>query len=209
MAYERNREVTTDSIGTSPATVFKTPRSQGRGPRFNPCSGNQIPHAATKTQHSRKQTSKKQNNVVKKKKNDSMDLGLSSQLQEWSCHLLVRKTIGKVGLAGFTEKDQEFGFEYVKSEMSIHMEMWVVSRCRIWYSQKISGPDINLGMLMKIMRLKEITQEVCINKKQWSGLNPEVLQGWEDKEGVAKMTPEETVNNVGGETRQRGILEAK
>ena len=40
-------------------------------------------------------------------------------------------------------------------------------------------------------------------------MNPEVLQGWEDKEGVAKMTPEETVNNVGGETRQRGILEAK
>ena len=93
--------------------------------------------------------------------------------------------------------------------MSIHTEMWVLSICGIWYSQKISGPDINLGMLMKIMRLKEIIQEVSINKKQWSGLNWEVLQGWEDKAGVAKMTPEETVNNVGGDTRQRGILEAK
>ena len=48
-----------------------------------------------------------------------------------------------------------------------------------------------------------------MNKKQWSGLNCEVLQRWEDKEVVANMTPEETVNNIGGDTRQRGILEAK
>lgn len=40
-------------------------------------------------------------------------------------------------------------------------------------------------------------------------MNPEVLQVGGDEQGVAKMTPEETVNNVGAETRQRGILEAK
>ena len=32
--------------------LAKTPHSQCRGPGFNPQSGNQIPHATTKTQHS-------------------------------------------------------------------------------------------------------------------------------------------------------------
>ena len=31
--------------------VAKTPRSQGRGPGFSRWSGNQIPHAATKSLH--------------------------------------------------------------------------------------------------------------------------------------------------------------
>ena len=31
--------------------VAKTPHSQSRGPGFNPSSGNQIPHAATKSSH--------------------------------------------------------------------------------------------------------------------------------------------------------------
>ena len=44
------REVITQDFPGCP--VAKTPNSQCRGSRFNPWSGNEIPHAATKTQHS-------------------------------------------------------------------------------------------------------------------------------------------------------------
>ena len=37
-------------------TVAKTPRSQCRGPRFNPWSGNEIPHAETKSLHAAAKT---------------------------------------------------------------------------------------------------------------------------------------------------------
>ena len=40
--------------------VVKAPHSQCTGPRFDPWSGNQIPHATTKTQHSQANVFKKE-----------------------------------------------------------------------------------------------------------------------------------------------------
>ena len=40
--------------------MAKTPHSQGRGPGLDPCSGNWIPHAATKTSHATAEKKKKE-----------------------------------------------------------------------------------------------------------------------------------------------------
>lgn len=44
---------------------------------------------------------------------------------------------------------------------------------------------------MKLMRLEEITQEMSMNEKKQSGLNPGMLQGWEGEEGPAQMIEKE------------------
>lgn len=48
----------------------------------------------------------------------------------------------KADLEGLEEKDQEFGFGYVKSVMPIYIQMGMLSRCRNWCSWKLSRPEI-------------------------------------------------------------------
>ena len=58
--------------------VAKTPRSQYKGPWFNPWLGNQIPHAPTKIQWSQTKII----NLKKEKNEDEINKSLNEQITE-------------------------------------------------------------------------------------------------------------------------------
>ena len=82
IAYERNREVKTDSMGTSLVVqCLRLHAPNARGPGSIPGEGTrshmlQLRPSTAENKQANKKT--KQCGLKKKKKNDSMDLGLSS-----------------------------------------------------------------------------------------------------------------------------------
>ena len=55
--------------------MAKTPSSQCRGPRFNPCLGNKTPHAATKTWHHQRKKGKTEGHHLELGVQDREDVG--------------------------------------------------------------------------------------------------------------------------------------